>query len=607
IIPSRRAAHITPAVSNASAGAVEHLLVAQVTNINREIDELKSDNVWIAGLDGAPETPPIQQADLSGALALVVGSEGSGLSRLTREKCDFLIRLPMVGQIESLNAATAGSIALFAIRQTTQPTIELDRCRQRSIHEGARRNTKGHQVRAVFSYSLAFLRGSSSLWIRRCAILRIWSELSVQTNADGRGIHFTILDASAPTWNAEIDRFGVDFDASNNPAVFPYHFLQAVLPRIGGRIVLFGRGAERIGVGFLFPCGLTHASQSTATATERIFTLRYHILDPAIPHLSDRFLDDIGQALGGAQVVGYDPNAPQEYAATHQWFDGVDVGCPDRAEAEAIRHLHQQIWASPPEFLYPTDMHSVGFGSGTSLVARVDGNVAGFLMGFAKFDGPSLPGDWSQRFGANLRLESQIMGVLPEYRGKRIAHLLKRVQGAAARTHGIGVVHWTADPLQFPNAALNFGLLGAIAFDFYPDLYPFRNDLNRVHASRFGLTWLVETRRTQHTHARAEILALGEHPEIVQVNRGWSHVNYSANAPMIAIETPANWTQLQREDAPEAIAWRETTDAIFGHYIGRNAGQYAITGVGAEGNQRFLIGERAGEDLWTTLGAKPEE
>lgn len=175
----------------------------------------------------------------------------------------------------------------------------------------------------------------------------------MQTNADGRGIHFTILDASAPTWNAEIDRFGVDFDASNNPAVFPYHFLQAVLPRIGGRIVLFGRGAERIGVGFLFPRGLTHASQSTATATERIFTLRYHILDPAIPHLSDRFLDDIGQALGGAQVVGYDPNAPQEYAATHQWFDGVDVGCQIARRPKRFDIFISKSGPAHPSFFIP--------------------------------------------------------------------------------------------------------------------------------------------------------------------------------------------------------------------------------------------------------------
>jgi 23S rRNA (guanosine2251-2'-O)-methyltransferase len=117
LMPDRRAARITPAVSNASAGAVEHLRVAQVTNINRAIDDLKQNNIWVAGLDGDPSVPPANQVRLDGALALVVGSEGEGLSRLTRERCDFLLRLPMHGQVESLNAAVAGSIVLYLAAQ----------------------------------------------------------------------------------------------------------------------------------------------------------------------------------------------------------------------------------------------------------------------------------------------------------------------------------------------------------------------------------------------------------------------------------------------------------------------------------------------------------
>lgn len=118
ILPDRRAAGITPAVTNSSAGAVERMLVAQVTNLNRTIDEFKERNIWIAGLDSDPETPLIDNRMISGSLALVVGSEGSGLSRLTREKCDFLLRLEMVGEVESLNAAVAGSIVLYLARQT---------------------------------------------------------------------------------------------------------------------------------------------------------------------------------------------------------------------------------------------------------------------------------------------------------------------------------------------------------------------------------------------------------------------------------------------------------------------------------------------------------
>ena len=118
ILPDRRAAGVTAAVSNSSAGAVERMHVAQVTNLNRTIEYLKSRNIWVAGLDSDPATPLLDTKMISGALALVVGSEGSGLSRLTREKCDFLLRLAMVGEVESLNAAVAGSIVLYLARQT---------------------------------------------------------------------------------------------------------------------------------------------------------------------------------------------------------------------------------------------------------------------------------------------------------------------------------------------------------------------------------------------------------------------------------------------------------------------------------------------------------
>ena len=117
IIPDRRSAGITPAVSNASAGAVEHQAVVQVNNLNRTIDFLKKQNIWVAGLEGGEDVPPMEDVDLNGAMLVVVGSEGKGLSRLTREKCDFLLRLPMVGPIDSLNAAVAGSIVLYAARR----------------------------------------------------------------------------------------------------------------------------------------------------------------------------------------------------------------------------------------------------------------------------------------------------------------------------------------------------------------------------------------------------------------------------------------------------------------------------------------------------------
>ncbi|HEY7126051.1 MAG TPA: 23S rRNA (guanosine(2251)-2'-O)-methyltransferase RlmB [Ktedonobacterales bacterium] len=121
ILPEHRAAGLTPAVDKSSAGAVEHLLVAQVTNLTRAVDTLKKRGIWVVGLAGEA-TQDYDRVDLDRPLALVVGSEGKGISRLVREHCDFLVRLPMRGQINSLNAAVAGSIVLYAAwRQRAKP------------------------------------------------------------------------------------------------------------------------------------------------------------------------------------------------------------------------------------------------------------------------------------------------------------------------------------------------------------------------------------------------------------------------------------------------------------------------------------------------------
>ncbi len=114
IIPGRRAVGVTPAVVSASAGASEHLRVAQVTNLARTLEALKSGGVWVVGLESVPDARPYYQVDLNRSLVLVVGAEGQGLSRLVRETCDVLIRLPIRGQVGSLNASVAGGIALYA-------------------------------------------------------------------------------------------------------------------------------------------------------------------------------------------------------------------------------------------------------------------------------------------------------------------------------------------------------------------------------------------------------------------------------------------------------------------------------------------------------------
>jgi 23S rRNA (guanosine2251-2'-O)-methyltransferase len=117
IIPLARTAQVTPAVVNASSGASEHLRIAQA-NLSQAIGTLKEAGLWIVGLEGSSEAREPAQIRLDGPLGLVVGSEGQGMRHLVRKSCDFLMRLPMRGKIESLNAAVAGSVALYLAWQS---------------------------------------------------------------------------------------------------------------------------------------------------------------------------------------------------------------------------------------------------------------------------------------------------------------------------------------------------------------------------------------------------------------------------------------------------------------------------------------------------------
>ena len=117
IIPKRRSVGLTATVAKASAGAVEYMKVARVGNINDAIRELKDKGVWIFGT-AAEGSIPMYKADLTGPVAIVIGNEGDGISRLVRKNCDVMVLIPMKGRITSLNASAAASILLYeAVRQ----------------------------------------------------------------------------------------------------------------------------------------------------------------------------------------------------------------------------------------------------------------------------------------------------------------------------------------------------------------------------------------------------------------------------------------------------------------------------------------------------------
>lgn len=115
-IPKDRSAGLSDVVAKTSAGAIAHMPIVRVTNLARELDELKEKGIWIAGADQDAQES-FYQSNLKGPLGVVIGSEGKGLRRLIREKCDFLVRIPMVGKMNSLNASVAAALIFAEVRR----------------------------------------------------------------------------------------------------------------------------------------------------------------------------------------------------------------------------------------------------------------------------------------------------------------------------------------------------------------------------------------------------------------------------------------------------------------------------------------------------------
>ncbi|WP_145030016.1 23S rRNA (guanosine(2251)-2'-O)-methyltransferase RlmB [Paenibacillus sp. Y412MC10] len=122
IVPKRRSAQVTATVSKTSAGAAEYVPVARVTNLGQTIEELKERGIWVVGTDVSASSEMYDTNVFDGPLAVVIGNEGKGMGRLIREKCDVLVKLPMKGQINSLNASVAAGVVMYEVlrRRRTQ-------------------------------------------------------------------------------------------------------------------------------------------------------------------------------------------------------------------------------------------------------------------------------------------------------------------------------------------------------------------------------------------------------------------------------------------------------------------------------------------------------
>lgn len=405
-------------------------------------------------------------------------------------------------------------------------------------------------------------------------------------------IEITRLDPTVPDWYATVDRVRRSLGAPDNPSLFPDYFLKVALPRIGGGILDVQSEGQTVGIGFYFPRVIASGALG--------YTLRFH---PLAPFDKDALLSACQTHLGHP-LVYYDPAEGHSYRAGSTEMGSINFGRPSEDEARAVRQLQKEIWNNPDDLLYPVDIHSRPFDLATSLVARLEGRVAGFLLGFTKLGGSPTPLPESAHLNRSLRIESQTMGVHPQARGRQIGYLLKKLQAEESRKRGIDLINWTVDPLLFPNSVLNFSRLRAVAGDFHPDHYPLRNELNRVPASRLSMTWVISSQRVARALNREEstaVVQVGNRPEIVRANHGHYDVNLSLDAPFLAFEIPAEWTELQNRDLEAAQAWRQATDRLFAHYVGWQEGRYLITAAGVDGEGRFLIGERVDEKLLSRI------
>ncbi|AAU21744.1 MULTISPECIES: 23S rRNA (guanosine(2251)-2'-O)-methyltransferase RlmB [Bacillus] len=123
VIPKRRAVGLTTTVAKASTGAIEHIPVVKVTNLSRTLEEMKGRGIWVVGTDASGQQD-YRSLDGNMPLALVIGSEGKGMGRLVKEKCDFLIRLPMAGKVTSLNASVAAGLLMYEVYRKRSPLGE---------------------------------------------------------------------------------------------------------------------------------------------------------------------------------------------------------------------------------------------------------------------------------------------------------------------------------------------------------------------------------------------------------------------------------------------------------------------------------------------------
>lgn len=398
-------------------------------------------------------------------------------------------------------------------------------------------------------------------------------------------VQYEFLDPSNHIeWEENIDVLLKLIGAPNNNLLFPPYYIKASFPKNGGLILIIKDGKEVIGAGFLFPAKLKIGALG--------YIIRLHFVKNEYRLDEHEIGFNVERKLKKTVEV-YFPEYPHEFAETHSLFDEYDIGRPNELEAIQIRDLQRQIWQSEPGDLYPIDIHTKAFMSCSSLVARHKEKVVGFGFGFYRYvdNRSDLPLD--DLYIPKLTFESQLLGVLPEYRNRGLGYLLKCAQRDDLLMQNINLIHWTVDPLQAPNGVLNFMKLGAISYEFYPNYYSFRNILNRVPASRLGISWHIDTNRVINRLTSVD----KSRSEFIDLSSNWQKIKIvdfrelpTNHESVIALEIPSNWSSLQVEDTKKAMQIRNYTDSLLLELV--KSKHYFLTDIAFFDNSYYLVARK---------------
>ncbi|MCX6794253.1 MAG: hypothetical protein NTY06_04095 [Candidatus Gottesmanbacteria bacterium] len=428
---------------------------------------------------------------------------------------------------------------------------------------------------------------------------------SSKSGKEGEGTLVPLLEnLPSSQWNTLIDKLCRYYPEGGSSGVLPPHFLKSTFPKIGGKIAHLSEGGADFW-GLILP----GADQEGPT-----WTLRAHWrgADEAFRNRVEMGLTmqlyDLG--YGSGTWYNVDQQRDNDFTGQHIKDYGIyRMGTPNRAQALEAQDLQQQVWkVTDSAYLYPFDLYRPDSGLPTRLVATVNSKVVGFLFGFH-----ARGHQWTGQDEMNYPwIESQLMGVQEDHRRQGLGKQLKFLQRELILQEHTSLIHWTFDPLQAGNAFLNLNELGGIIVHFYPNYYPFQNELNRVPASRIGVSWFLRSDRVI-TAASGKL-----HPPNYALLRNSIDtsviipVDTSSQTPIafdaeewmpkgktILIQIPNHWTEMQNQNESLAAVWRKTTDAIFAKILGTEDDKYALTGITTDLEKEtvFLVAQRSSRDF----------